>query len=399
MSREIKTISYWSAASLALGIAIATGFGRFAYALILPEMRLDLGWNYALAGLPNTWNAIGNFAGALIALVALRKTEPRWVFITGLLLTCSALLLTGISPRIEIIGLMRFVAGLGGSAAFASGGALVAKLFEPYPKRSGTAIAIYFGGGGFGIALSSITVPLLDSYLGASGWPYSWFLLGVLALASSSAPILVALRVRIKNQSGAPESFSLTSSWPTIASYSLYGGGYIVYLTFAFAWMRENHVSVLGSSFVWVLLGVASMLSPRIWRYPMTHWYPSNVLAFSALVTSAAGVLPLTSPSYAVVALSAVLFGGSFYMAPASVTAFTRKHFAPTTWAPIITILTVLFSSFQAVSPLIAGIVADMYGLEVGFILGSALLLLSALIALKQKQLDDYAPIYRSTTK
>ena len=391
MPNEVKPVSYWSAASLALGIAIATGFGRFAYALILPQMRLDLGWNYALAGLPNTWNAVGNFAGALIALFALRKTEPRWVFITGLLLTSSSLLLTGVSPNIEIIGLMRFLAGLGGSAAFASGGALVAKLFESHPKRSGTAIAIYFGGGGFGIALSSLTVPLLDSYLGASGWPYSWFVLGALALASSLAPIAVALRIRIKNHTGVLETFSLNSSWPTLASYSLYGGGYIVYLTFAFAWMRENHVSVLGSSFVWVVLGVASMLSPRIWRYPMTHWYPSNVLALSALVTSVAGVLPLTSPSYAVVALSALLFGGSFYMAPASVTAFTRKHFAPTTWAPIITLMTVLFSSFQAVSPLLAGIVADMYGLELGFILGSAVLLLSGLIALNQRKLDDYA--------
>ena len=53
--------------------------------------------------------------------------------------------------------------------------------------------------------------------------------------------------------------------------------------------------------------------------------------------------------------------------------------------------MTVLFSSFQAVSPLLAGIVADMYGLELGFILGSAVLLLSGLIALNQRKLDDYA--------
>jgi predicted MFS family arabinose efflux permease len=388
MSKEIKPVSYWFAIALALGVAVTTGYGRFAYALILPLMRLDLGWNYAMAGLPNTWNAIGNVVGALIALVALRKIEPRWVFITGLLLTSSSLLLTGISHNLELISLMRFLAGVGASAAFASGGALVAKCFESSPERSGTAIAIYFGGGGFGIALSSLTMPALDSYLGASGWPYSWFLLGVLAIASAIAPIAIALRIRIRHTGGVRAAYSLKSSWAMLLSYALFGGGYIVYLTFSFAWMRENHVSVVGSSFVWVLLGIAIMFSPWVWRYPMTHWYPSKVLAFCAFVTCIAGVLPLVSSNYALVALSAILFGGSFFIAPSSITAFTRRHFPVAAWAPIITIFTVLFSALQAGSPLIAGAVADMYGLELGFVLGSGVLMASCLAALAQRKLD-----------
>ena len=105
--------------ALALGIAIATGYGRFAYALILPEMRADLGWNYAMAGLPNTWNAVGNVAGAFLALFILRWTEPRWVFIAGVLLTSGSLLVTGILRNLEWIALLRFLAGVGGSAAFA----------------------------------------------------------------------------------------------------------------------------------------------------------------------------------------------------------------------------------------------------------------------------------------
>ena len=52
---------------LAMGPAVGLGLGRFAYALLLPAMRLDLGWNYAQAGAINTANAAGYLIGALIA--------------------------------------------------------------------------------------------------------------------------------------------------------------------------------------------------------------------------------------------------------------------------------------------------------------------------------------------
>ena len=49
----------WIVLGLALGPAAALGFGRFAYALLLPSMRADLGWTYAEAGALNAANALG----------------------------------------------------------------------------------------------------------------------------------------------------------------------------------------------------------------------------------------------------------------------------------------------------------------------------------------------------
>ena len=52
---------------LALGLAaspaVALGFARFAYGLLLPGMRADLAWTYLQAGLMNTANAGGYLAG------------------------------------------------------------------------------------------------------------------------------------------------------------------------------------------------------------------------------------------------------------------------------------------------------------------------------------------------
>ena len=47
------------AAALSLGSAIALGLARFAYALLFPSMKPDLGWSFAQAGAMNTANALG----------------------------------------------------------------------------------------------------------------------------------------------------------------------------------------------------------------------------------------------------------------------------------------------------------------------------------------------------
>src|SRR5438876_914979 len=56
------------ACALSLGPSIGNGFGRFAYALILPAMKADLAWTYTQAGWINTANAIGYLVGALLSL-------------------------------------------------------------------------------------------------------------------------------------------------------------------------------------------------------------------------------------------------------------------------------------------------------------------------------------------
>ena len=53
-------------AALSLGAAVSLGITRFAYGLLLPTMRADLGWSYTLAGAMNTLNAVGYLLGALV---------------------------------------------------------------------------------------------------------------------------------------------------------------------------------------------------------------------------------------------------------------------------------------------------------------------------------------------
>src|SRR5258708_38229274 len=57
----------WLILILSLAPTIGLGIGRFAYSLVLPDMRETLGWSYSAAGFMNTINAAGYLAGALTA--------------------------------------------------------------------------------------------------------------------------------------------------------------------------------------------------------------------------------------------------------------------------------------------------------------------------------------------
>ena len=64
------------ALGLCVGAAVALGFSRFSYALLLPPMRANLGWTYVEAGALNTANGTGYVVGALIAAWAANRWGP-----------------------------------------------------------------------------------------------------------------------------------------------------------------------------------------------------------------------------------------------------------------------------------------------------------------------------------
>ena len=96
---------------LAMGPAVGLGLGRFAYALLLPSMRLDLGWSYAAGGAMNTANAVGYLIGALAAAPIAARFGDKRGFLLGLLLTAASLLATGLTSDYAVLAVLRAVAG------------------------------------------------------------------------------------------------------------------------------------------------------------------------------------------------------------------------------------------------------------------------------------------------
>ena len=66
---------------LSLAPTVGLGIGRFAYSLVLPDMRDALGWSYSAAGFMNTINAAGYLAGALVASKLIKRFGFRTVIV------------------------------------------------------------------------------------------------------------------------------------------------------------------------------------------------------------------------------------------------------------------------------------------------------------------------------
>lgn len=378
--------SLHAAIIFAAAVAVVNGYGRFAYALLLPVMRDDLHWDYALSGWLNTANSLGYGLGALAGMLLLSRTKPAILFIWGLAIAVATLLLCGLPfqlvRELPTMMLLRFICGIGSAWVFACGGALIAVKYSSEPAKSASAIAIYYAGGGLGIATSGLLIyPVLNLDW---TWPAGWLVLGLSGLLLSLWPSKLALQIG--------GSFSSTSRAPmpwrqyqTITwAYFLFGVGYIVYLTFVIAWLREMRLGTVATTVVWLVLGIATMASGYVWKGVMARWQPTSTFAAAAICSALGTALPLASQSSVMLLVSAILVGGSFFMVPGAMMALARKSLPQLLWAKAMNFFTMVFAIGQAAGPVAAGWIADRYGMNAAMAAGATVLVLAAGLALLQ---------------
>ncbi|WP_372425128.1 YbfB/YjiJ family MFS transporter [Salinarimonas chemoclinalis] len=371
--------SLWPAFGLGLAVAVGNGLARFAYALVLPAMREDLSWTYTQAGWLNTANALGYVAGAVTGYLLLRRLRPAQLFAAGLWLTFAGLLATGLHEGQAWLTAMRIAAGIGAAWTFSCGGALIAARYRETPQLMGTATGLFFAGAGIGIAAAGLAVNPLLAATGPGGWPQAWLALGVLAVAFSIWPLLEARRGRGgATDSAAPEGLALAGLGAPLASYCLFAAGYIVYMTFILAWLREAGFSWLAATGVWLALAVAVGVSPFVWRRALEGWAPRRVLAAACTACLVGTAIPLVDAGTPALLASAIVFGLGVFIAPSAVALIVRRAMPPAQIAKGMTFFTVLFAVGQAIGPVAAGLIGDRGDLDDALVFGAVLLALAA---------------------
>ena len=147
------------ALALSLGAAVSLGITRFSYGLLLPPMRADLGWSYALAGGMNTANAAGYLLGALMTPALLRRFGPLRLLVGGAVWASLFMAASGFFTSAPALLVQRLLAGVASAWVFVAGGLLAARLGALQPERAGLLLGLYYGGTGIGITLSALLVP------------------------------------------------------------------------------------------------------------------------------------------------------------------------------------------------------------------------------------------------
>jgi MFS family permease len=87
MSETMKTIHYgWVFVGVGLLVKMAgLGFGRFAYPMLLPNMRVSLGFNYIEMGLLSGAIMLGYLLFSLIGGMLATRFGPKRIVIASLL--------------------------------------------------------------------------------------------------------------------------------------------------------------------------------------------------------------------------------------------------------------------------------------------------------------------------
>lgn len=374
---------------LALGVCVSNGFARFAYGLILPAMRDDLSWSYAQAGWINTANAFGYIFGAMAAFALIQRLSPSWMFSVGIVATSVFLLFSGLTQDFWMLTLWRVLAGVAGAPVFIAGGALVAAMFPDDPKKNALAIAVYFGGGGLGLILSGAVLPALFEYQGITAWPLSWIALGVASLIACPVSIWAAMRVQIASrQAQKPSPLPVRDMLGALVGYGFFATGYIVYLTFIVAWMKDLPADFVLVSLVWVTIGVGIIASPFAWRSILAKYTSGVPLALATGAVAIGTVLPVFWAGTAGLFVSAGLFGLAVLIGPSSVTSFSRKNLPHASWGKSVSLFTLVFAIGQTIGPAGAGWIIDYTGqIQHSLLFAGGVLAVGVLAALSQKSL------------
>jgi cyanate permease len=90
-------------AVLVLAAAVAQGFGRFGYALLLPAVNADLVHSYAVAGLLGTLNLSAYLAGTLLVSLTAGRLAPAMSVRLGLLLTTAGVSVLALAPSVPVL--------------------------------------------------------------------------------------------------------------------------------------------------------------------------------------------------------------------------------------------------------------------------------------------------------
>lgn len=178
---------------------------------------------------------------------------------------------------------------------------------------------------------------------------------------------------------------------PLFVSYALFGSGYIAYMTFIVAFLRNGGATEAQITVFWAILGAAAVVAAFVWGPILARLSAGGGIFVVLLVLLLGAILPLAFSGAAAAFLSAALFGGSFLAVVTAITHVARQVTPPGSWTRVIGALTVAFALGQCLGPILAGALSDSAsGLRAGMLLSVALLVCAALVALRQRKSPKY---------
>ena len=395
-------------------IIVAGGFlcymcwsiSRHLYPYVLPTMEADLNLLHkSMGNIASTYfiaYAIMTFVWGILA----DRIGPRKCILIGMVIILAGLSGMGFMSSVVVGSLFYFLCGAGAAGISVPMVPLISHWFGG--TRRGIAFGITNAGGGTAVLMLGFVVPvILVSY----SWHWSWwlggalvfviavishFLLvdspaekGVTAAEADGEKLSSSLRQQI---TGNPEQIETNvpirnilkqgTTWNLGGIYFTYGISYVIFMTFAVAYLREIGWGLEAAAAVFATSGALAIPSCIIWGTIADRVTKKYIFAIITAM-QAVGLYIFLSGSPISCYLGAAIIGFGSGGVPVIMGASMADYFKPTIIGTSFGLMTLMFGIAAIIGPTIGGALADRTGtLSTAILLGFSTVSLSFVLAL-----------------
>ena len=349
----------------ALAVVADIGLARIGYGLVLPAIRRDLGGSYALYGAVAAVHLGGYLAGTL-ATPALLRTRERLPRITALAHVAVAVFVIASAFATSVFALAAARLAIGVASGFGIASALTDALERVEPQRRGFASAIAWSTTGLALVVSSPAGAW--TLHEAARWRVATALWAVPAVLVAVLAWRLAPQTHHEEDPGEDRPFRWLdllrrSNLFFVASYAAFGLAYIAFVTFAVSAFAARGIAPNAVTAIWASCGIAAACGAlavgRVLSSAAHRWS----LAIPMLC-GGVGCLAANLPGAAGAAAGTIFVGLGLAATPAVASAFARERSDRATAARAFAAVTTVFGVGQLAGPLIAGAIADHFGLS-----------------------------------
>jgi sugar phosphate permease len=381
---------------------------RYLYPYVLPTMEAELNLSHVSMGSITSAYFIAYTIMTFVWGILADRIGPRKCMLIGQAIILIGLSSMGFMSSLTVGYLSYFLCGVGAAGQIIPIVRLLSDWFGG--ARRGTAIGIVFGGGNIMIVVLGFVVPMV---LLSSSWRWTWWLCAALILIvivicwfllvdtptkKGLAPIGANKEESSWSQhvNGDPKQIEPKVTvkdilkrgtvWNFAGVYITYGIGYVIFMTFAVAYLEEVGWGFKSAAGVFATYGALSIPGPMICGIVADRLTKKYLLAMLAAL-QAIGMLIFLGGSTVGIYVGAAAAGFAAPSIPTVMAASMADHYEPAVIGTTFGFITLVFGVGSMIGPTLGGAIGDTTGtLMTAILLAVGVSILSFVLALVLKK-------------
>ncbi|WP_158940490.1 nitrate/nitrite transporter [Burkholderia sp. S171] len=363
-------------------IAATYGFGVYLFPVVLPQMKQDIGFNYAQAGYITAARQLANVAMALLSGLAAARFGAARVMLVATALSAMDLAGLAFANNTWMMGAAIVTLNACAAATWVPMMALIAPLIDE--RHQAKAIGVIGSGTNYGVLLNGLMVPAL---LASWGWRSVWLVSAVLTAVLSGVIVLVFARLgggsATPSRDTSPRQTKrfglrrmLSRQFLLVYAIALLCGfAGVPFITYFSAYSHDDlHLGLDVTAHAWALVGLVGVVSGLVLGMigdmrgtPDRNGHTQRdgmrpALVSAGVMLSCASLIAASRPGGYALMVAAVALGFSFFPIFGLLHAYVGKTSEPALAAMVCGICEAAFGVGGALGNVLGGLCKTLFG-------------------------------------